>query len=57
LGKKWFVVGGALIGVAGSVVSGSAHEITHIIGGNILTGIANAGCVSIYQIADPPKLI
>jgi hypothetical protein len=46
LGKKWFLVCGALLGVVGSVVSGSAHKITDIIGGNILTGIANAGCVS-----------
>jgi MFS family permease len=46
LGKKWFVVGGALIGVAGSVISGSAKSIHHVIGGNILTGFANAGCVS-----------
>jgi hypothetical protein len=27
------------------MISGSAHKITDIIGGNILTGIANAGCV------------
>ncbi|KAH7420217.1 major facilitator superfamily permease [Cadophora sp. MPI-SDFR-AT-0126] len=45
LGKKWFLVGGALLGVVGSVISGSAHKITTIIGGNILTGIANAGCI------------
>jgi hypothetical protein len=32
------------------VVSGSAHEITHIIGGNILTGIANAGYVSKFSM-------
>lgn len=29
------------------MISGSAHKITNIIGGNILTGIANAGCVSL----------
>ena len=46
LGKKWFLVGGALLGVVGSVISGSAHKITDVIGGNILTGVANAGCVS-----------
>ncbi|KAE9379771.1 MFS general substrate transporter [Stipitochalara longipes BDJ] len=46
LGKKWFLVGGALLGVVGSCVSGSAHKITDIIGGNILTGIANAGCIT-----------
>ena len=46
LGKKWFLVGGALLGVVGSMISGSAHKITDVIGGNILTGVANAGCVS-----------
>jgi MFS family permease len=45
VGKKWFLVGGALLGVVGSVISGSAHKITDVIGGNILTGVANAGCV------------
>ena len=45
LGKKWFLVGGALLGVVGSVVSGSAHKITDVIAGNILTGAANAGCI------------
>ncbi|CZR68468.1 related to potential drug facilitator PEP5 [Phialocephala subalpina] len=59
LGKKWFLVCGALLGVVGSVISGSAKEITHIIGGNILTGIANAGCIvsiSCIQEIMPNKL-
>ncbi|KAF4628323.1 hypothetical protein G7Y89_g9833 [Cudoniella acicularis] len=59
LGKKWFLVGGALIGIIGSVVSGSAHKITTVIGGNILTGIANAGCIvsiSCIQEIMPNKL-
>ncbi|KAG8412656.1 hypothetical protein J3459_013901 [Metarhizium acridum] len=45
LGKKWFLVGGALLGVVGSTISGSANRIAAIVGGNILTGIANAGCI------------
>ncbi|KUJ21469.1 MFS general substrate transporter [Mollisia scopiformis] len=59
LGKKWFLVCGALLGVVGSVISGSADQITHIIGGNILTGIANAGCIvsiSCIQEIMPNKL-
>lgn len=59
LGKKWFLVCGALLGVVGSVISGSANQITHIIGGNILTGIANAGCIvsiSCIQEIMPNKL-
>ena len=49
LGKKWFIVGGCLIGIVGSCISGSATTIQRIIGGNIMTGIANAGCVSILS--------
>lgn len=45
LGKKWFIVGGALLGVVGAVVSGSAHKMTTVIAGNILSGAGNAGCV------------
>lgn len=45
-GKKWFIVIASIIGIVGSVVSGSAQSITTIIIGNILTGLANAGCVS-----------
>jgi len=59
VGKKWFLVGGALIGVVGSMISGSAHTIQQIIGGNILSGAANAGCiVSISSIQEimPNKL-
>lgn len=39
------MVGGATIGLIGSIISGSAHKITTIIAGNVLCGIANAGCV------------
>jgi hypothetical protein len=35
----------------GSCVSGSAHKITDVIAGNILTGVANAGCVSRTEIS------
>lgn len=45
LGKKWFIVGGCALGIIGSCISGSATTIQRIIGGNIMTGIANAGCV------------
>ncbi|ESZ93759.1 major facilitator superfamily permease [Sclerotinia borealis F-4128] len=45
VGKKWFMVCGAIIGVVGSVISGKAENIHQIIGGNILSGAANAGCV------------
>ncbi|KAJ5728877.1 uncharacterized protein N7483_003385 [Penicillium malachiteum] len=45
LGKKWFIVIGSLIGVIGSVVSGSANHTAVIVAGNALTGLANAGCI------------
>ncbi|ENH73508.1 Putative MFS-type transporter C16A3.17c [Fusarium oxysporum f. sp. cubense race 1] len=44
-GKKWFIVIASIIGIVGSVVSGSAKSIATIIIGNILTGLANAGCI------------
>ncbi|KAF2150956.1 MFS general substrate transporter [Myriangium duriaei CBS 260.36] len=46
LGKKWFIVVGGAIGVIGSFVSSSADHVGVIIAGNILTGIANAGCIT-----------
>ncbi|KAI9679696.1 MAG: hypothetical protein M1822_007302 [Bathelium mastoideum] len=48
LGKKWFIVGGCALGVAGSFVSSSATNVYTIIGGNILVaqaGVGNAGCI------------
>lgn len=59
LGKKWFLVGGCFIGVVGSIVSGSAHKIQDVIGGNIMTGFANAGrilSISCIQEIMPNKL-
>ncbi|KAH8674117.1 major facilitator superfamily domain-containing protein [Xylariales sp. PMI_506] len=44
-GKKWFIVIASVIGVVGSVISGSAKHTTTIIAGNVLTGLANAGCI------------
>lgn len=40
LGKKWFIVVGCALGVAGSFISSSATSVYTIIGGNCLTGIA-----------------
>lgn len=44
-GKRWFIIVAAMFGVVGSCISGSAQNTTVVIGGNILTGLANAGCV------------
>ncbi|ATZ57613.1 hypothetical protein BCIN_15g01700 [Botrytis cinerea B05.10] len=46
VGKKWFMVCGAILGLIGGVIAGKAEHILQIIGGNILIGTANAGCVS-----------
>jgi MFS family permease len=45
LGKKWFVVGGCALGVVGSFVSSSAKTVYTLISGNVVVGIANAGCI------------
>jgi hypothetical protein len=44
-GKRWFIFVAAILGVVGSVLSGSARRTTTIIAGNTLTGLANAGCL------------
>ncbi|KAJ5994663.1 hypothetical protein N7451_010387 [Penicillium sp. IBT 35674x] len=44
-GKKWFIVMASVLGVVGSIVSGSAQRMPVVIIGNILTGMANAGCI------------
>ncbi|KAJ5771540.1 hypothetical protein N7520_002069 [Penicillium odoratum] len=44
LGKKWFIVLCSILGMVGSVTSGSAHKTTVIVVGNALTGLGNAGC-------------
>lgn len=44
-GKKWFILAGCLFGVLGTCIAGSANTITGIIGGNVLVGISNAGCI------------
>ncbi|KAI9651026.1 hypothetical protein NHQ30_001063 [Ciborinia camelliae] len=45
VGKKWFMVCGAILGLVGNIIAGRAENIHQIIGGNILTGAANAGCI------------
>lgn len=44
-GKRWIIIVATIFGVVGSCVSGSAQKTTVVIGGNIFTGLANAGCV------------
>ncbi|KAJ0116963.1 hypothetical protein J7T55_003377 [Diaporthe amygdali] len=44
-GKRWFIIVATVFGVVGSCISGSAQKTTVVIGGNILTGLANAGCI------------
>ncbi|KAK6199008.1 hypothetical protein LQW54_010206 [Pestalotiopsis sp. IQ-011] len=59
VGKKWFMVVGCLIGVVGSCISGSSQTLSAIVGGNVLTGVANAGCIvsiSCIQEIMPNKL-
>lgn len=37
-GKKWFIVGGCVLGIAGSFISSTATDPYQIIGGNIIVG-------------------
>ncbi|RAL66472.1 hypothetical protein DID88_006162 [Monilinia fructigena] len=45
VGKKWFMVCGTILGLMGGIIAGKAENIHQIIGGNILSGAANAGCI------------
>ena len=44
-GKKWFVVGGCILGVIGSAIAGSATSLNMLIGGQTITGAGIAGVV------------
>ena len=46
IGKKWTVLGGCALGIVGTAVSGRASTIGQIIAGQVLTGIADAGCLT-----------
>lgn len=38
-GKKWFVMGGALFGMVGAIVSGTAKNVETVIGGQAIGGV------------------
>lgn len=40
------MVGGAAVGVVGACIAGTANTAERIIAGQVLSGLANAGCVS-----------
>ena len=41
-GKKWFILAGALMGIIGSMVSAEANSMKVVIGGQALSGVAQA---------------
>jgi MFS family permease len=41
-GKKWFIVAGGLVGIAGNIVAGTASNIETVIGGQAMNGIASS---------------
>ncbi len=43
LGRRYFLIGGQLFGVIGSIVCAQASNVDMLIGGSVLTGIAGAG--------------
>lgn len=38
-GKKWFIMGGALFGMVGAIVSGTAKNVETVIGGQAMGGV------------------
>ncbi|KAF2403745.1 MFS general substrate transporter [Trichodelitschia bisporula] len=41
-GRRWFFIGGGIIGVVGSIVCATAKSVPVLIGGNVLLGVASA---------------
>ncbi|PGH10485.1 hypothetical protein AJ80_07528 [Polytolypa hystricis UAMH7299] len=41
-GRRWFMIGGSILGAIGSIINATAHDIPTIIGGTVFIGIAGA---------------
>ncbi|KIX06628.1 uncharacterized protein Z518_04604 [Rhinocladiella mackenziei CBS 650.93] len=49
-GRRYFYIGGAGLGIVGSIVCSQAHNIPVLIGGNVLLGIASATQLSYHYV-------
>lgn len=56
-GRRYFFIGGGLIGVVGSVVCATAQSIPVLIGGNVLLGICSATQMSFHFVMGYVALI
>jgi len=45
-GRRWFFIIGNLFALVGAIISGTAKQVDHIIGGNLLGGLAGAVQIS-----------
>ena len=45
-GRRYFIIGGNLLGVIGCIIAATAQSIPTLIGGNVLTGLASAAQTS-----------
>lgn len=41
-GRRWFMIGGCSLGILGSIINATAHDIPTIIGGTVFVGMAGA---------------
>ncbi|CAK7242789.1 MAG: hypothetical protein STHCBS139747_004291 [Sporothrix thermara] len=49
-GRRYWFIGGSIVGVAGAVVCATAHTIPVLIGGNVLLGLASATQLSFHYV-------
>jgi MFS family permease len=49
IGRRWFLIGGQIFGVVGSVLGGSSKNINMLVGASVFTGIA-AACQLTYPL-------
>ncbi|KAI1629102.1 major facilitator superfamily domain-containing protein [Exophiala viscosa] len=51
-GKKWFLVSGGVLGIAGNIIAGKASNINQVIGGQAINGVA----ASLLLLAIPTSM-
>jgi MFS family permease len=49
-GRRYFFIGGGVLGVVGSIVCATANSIPMLIGGNVLLGVCSASQMSFHFV-------
>lgn len=51
-GRRWFMIGGGVLGIIGSLMNPTAKDINTILGGTVFIGLAGAVQVSFRYASD-----